>query len=63
MVIVRTGKGGVDLSTGNFLWDDAIIPNALIGGVLTAYRQRLVDGVVDFIHAGGIAHTAQSQLT
>jgi len=34
MVIVRTGKGSVDLSTGNFLWDDAIISNALIGGVI-----------------------------
>ncbi len=34
MVIVRTGKGGVNLSTGDFLWDDAIIPNALIGGVI-----------------------------
>ena len=34
MVIVRTGKGGIDLNTGNFLWDDAIIPNALIRGVI-----------------------------
>jgi CubicO group peptidase (beta-lactamase class C family) len=33
MVIVRTGKGGIDLKTGNFLWDDAIIPNALSAGV------------------------------
>lgn len=33
MVIVRTGNGGVDMKTGNFLWDDAIIPNALIRGV------------------------------
>ncbi|MDX2145069.1 MAG: serine hydrolase [Rhodospirillaceae bacterium] len=34
MVIVRTGKGGVDLSKGEFLWDDAIVPNALIRGVV-----------------------------
>ena len=32
MVIVRTGKGGIDFKTGAFLWDDAIIPNALIRG-------------------------------
>jgi CubicO group peptidase (beta-lactamase class C family) len=36
MVIVRTGKGGIDLKTGNFLWDDAIIPNALSRGVKAA---------------------------
>lgn len=34
MVIVRTGKGGVDVKTGNFLWDDAIIPNALVRGII-----------------------------
>jgi CubicO group peptidase (beta-lactamase class C family) len=33
MVIVRTGRGGVDFKTGAFLWDDAIIPNALLRGV------------------------------
>ncbi|MBL8643602.1 MAG: serine hydrolase [Rhodospirillaceae bacterium] len=33
MVIVRTGKGGIDFKTGAFLWDDAVIPNALSRGV------------------------------
>lgn len=36
LVIVRTGKGGVDFKTGAFLWDDAILPNALINGVKPA---------------------------
>ncbi|MBL8628739.1 MAG: serine hydrolase [Rhodospirillaceae bacterium] len=34
LVIVRMGKTGIDLKTGNFLFDDAIIPNALIRGVI-----------------------------
>ncbi len=33
MVIVRTGTGGIDFSTGSFLWEDSIIPNALMRGV------------------------------
>lgn len=33
LVIVRTGKGGIDFKNGLFLWDDAVIPNALIEGV------------------------------
>jgi CubicO group peptidase (beta-lactamase class C family) len=40
LVIVRTGKGGVDLKTGNFLWDDAIIPNALIRGIAAVPAQN-----------------------
>ena len=34
MIIVRTGAGGIDISKNEFLWDDAIIPNALIRGVI-----------------------------
>jgi len=34
MVIVRTGKGGVDFKNNLFLWDDAVIPNALIRGIV-----------------------------
>ena len=33
MVIVRTGTGGIDFSAGSFLWEDSIIPNALMRGV------------------------------
>ena len=33
MVIVRTGTGGIDFSTGSFLWEDSIIRNALMRGV------------------------------
>jgi CubicO group peptidase (beta-lactamase class C family) len=34
MVIVRTGQGGVDFKNNVFLWDDAVIPNALIRGAV-----------------------------
>lgn len=34
MVIVRTGRGGVDFKTGAFLWDESVIPNALINAVI-----------------------------
>ncbi len=34
MVIVRTGTGGFDFSTGAFTWEDSSIPNTLMRGVL-----------------------------
>ncbi|MDX2223237.1 MAG: serine hydrolase [Rhodospirillaceae bacterium] len=34
MVIVRTGKGGVDFAAGLFKWDESAIPNALIAGAM-----------------------------
>ena len=34
MVIVRTGAGGIDIRKNEFLWYDAILPNALIRGAL-----------------------------
>jgi CubicO group peptidase (beta-lactamase class C family) len=34
LVIVRTGPGGTDPVTGNFDWDDAILPNTIINGIV-----------------------------
>lgn len=33
LVIVRTGAGGIDLEKGQFTWDDAVVPNAIIRGI------------------------------
>lgn len=34
LVIVRTGPGGTDPVTGNFDWDDAVLPNTIINGLV-----------------------------
>jgi CubicO group peptidase (beta-lactamase class C family) len=34
MVIVRTGTGGIDFSTGSFTWEDSFLPNTLMRGVV-----------------------------
>lgn len=36
LVIVRTGPGGTDPATGNFDWDDAVLPNTIIRGIIDA---------------------------
>jgi CubicO group peptidase (beta-lactamase class C family) len=40
LVIVRTGAGGIDFERGQFLWDDAIIPNATVRGILDPSPER-----------------------
>jgi len=35
LVIVRTGPGEVDFSTGANVWDDSLLPNTIIGGLIT----------------------------
>ncbi len=36
LVIVRTGPGGTDPATGNFDWDDAVLPNTIVRGIMPA---------------------------
>jgi CubicO group peptidase (beta-lactamase class C family) len=40
LVIVRTGGGGIDFRRGEFRWDDARVPNALLAGIRPEHRRR-----------------------
>ena len=39
LVIVRTGPGGFDPATGQFTWDDSVLPNLVIRGLAQESRQ------------------------
>ncbi len=47
MVIVHTGNGGINPNTGNFDWDEALLPNMILRGIKRDASSPMMDSATE----------------